>query len=1515
MLIKEQSAVLDTVKLIKSFDNKLKKYQDDKTTDLVKLSLEQNNIKNLAINIIKIFQDEAIEEFEQEEDPENKLYILNECLEKIDRLQKQLISTLPGVNSAVVENLELSELKLPACDFAHFQHENGQNIGNILDKISSKAFKLAAETDEAIIKTKDIAEKIFKLIFKISEELKIGKEEQYIYINNIQEKIKQIETIEKQDNQKFITKQPKIQLISTSLIDDIVKNSKKKLANKIIVYNSDNTVSYLMMKINGVVKKFYLRTEEQYTIFNKFIKQQLNNFTLESPIKSPINSPKAKTKKLEPFCCLDTELNIANTFSLLVGKDLKHPESQCKIAHNELSGARAFYRIRQQNLINKMITEAKKEELDLKGLRLDINTKEFDKDSQEDDDSYNERVNSYINAYIIPSVKKFLTNKKSMISEKFIEIMQNLATNYAGYKSVFGLARNYKLIKEFERTTLNSWKTLGVTGYKDNIENLLSAIRVSKKEFGYHKGCIVYFAATENIKKNCSRNYEKTPTIVYDIRTKKILYLVVCDKEGNIKKIRLNEQEKLFNKLIKHTLINNLTTNNKLFLNYDDPIVKIIMLHQQNPESIVYGLTNYEYKSLQNDVKSMVNGSIRKLAFDNQQHEYKDKFLIIKDENGELHIVNHYGGNRLYKPHDVIPADKTMPTALFLLGIGHFGDVKAAFSSSGEQQALKIVRVNSVDNVAERKDHKDVWDEKEDDLNRELEGLQQNKKLLASGRTLSYLRKITRIKKGLLQVKEAQIKFHNPSRISNASKISGEIQKKYRLRSSDESSVTSASSLSRKKSVSGKKEEIIISHMKGKATHILMQLSGSTDLRTEVNENSKKFLKKPDKLKKRCEYVLDRAIECCDLLKEFHKTGTHNDFKLANIAITRGGKLEIIDFGTYQKGGVCFKGKELDPIVHGTPAFMSYKSIATINEALKKSPIKIENLIKSKIDFPKPCTPSNLKKYYIQRRLYDIFYDNNNSITSVASVKDLISKILEAENVETEEHFMARKRIKHKKSIQKTHNVEDFITEQQLKCEHKSKIDYSFKVIGSNEIIKKRIVWTVEEEIEFIIKQLANEIKNKIKNSKITMGCDVSYDMYSLVSTISGTCNQEACLTNAIIRYGKLSKEDLIFLMENKSKNTTCPIQNYAEEGQGLQLNKLFEDIINYNDSSNLKLNLTDIKEFDQLKQRWEVLCNSVLLQNPASNGVTIDDLKKILNEIKTVLKLNLSANNQPELNETTELSYDNQELNNLLPEIRSITNYEDLFKKSILEKTLKSHNKILWIELKKSLKEQSKKEEDKIKFIFDFCKCNFPNNFGKILLTSFTADQKQQQEEAIINFYRFLSNIVFSTNSAGDRETINKNKKLVAIIFLVSMPSDCDLTMIPEQIKKYLPDNYEGVVKQIQTIEDNIEKFDNIKALLVSQVDLKENVQHNSSKTFLPGFQRLSKEVCDGDKTLLQEAGKAFQLAKNNWNSLSIQYKQNISNKTLLQEAGKAFQLANNNWNSLSVKHRASKEKCKLYT
>lgn len=93
------------------------------------------------------------------------------------------------------------------------------------------------------------------------------------------------------------------------------------------------------------------------------------------------------------------------------------------------------------------------------------------------------------------------------------------------------------------------------------------------------------------------------------------------------------------------------------------------------------------------------------------------------------------------------------------------------------------------------------------------------------------------------------------------------------------------------------------------------------------------------------------------------------------------------------------------------------------------------------------------------------------------------------------------------------------------------------------------------------------------------------------------------------------------------------------------------------------------------------------------------------------------------------------------------------------------------------------------------------------------------------------------------------------------------------------------------------------------SRVENSRSARYNNKTSLsvrsplLHAFQRVLSD--DKDKKLLQEAGKVFQLAKNNWNSLFIQYKQNSSNQKLLQEAGKAFQLAKNNWDSLSVKYK----------
>ena len=1395
---KDTSIDQHDIQLLELFLNSNNTVQLTKLFSQIVNTDQQYLIKLLALVIIKKLEGEALEEFKEEQDPINKLNILSEAIDKIKKIQEDLVSQLPEIESPLFK-----ELKLPACDFAHFQNKDNKKIGHTLDKLASKAFKIASETNKSVIKSEEISGKIFEPIFKISKQLRIGNEEVCIYIDKIKEKIKNIENTEKIVRE---VKSQDIQLISTELAMELFKCPKKCSNNKMIVYNEDHTVSYLMIRVQGVVKKFYLRNEEQYKIFNILI-----NKALKIP-NTPI-SRKSKISKNGP-CLLSTQDNqeITDCFDSLVGTNLKYQESKCKVAHNELSGFRHFYRQQQEACIRQIKSYLKQHNSEKNIDYLTLSNIDID----ETEEDFNKRTCLHINKEIIPKIqlllkssrKKLLDSSRKKSSETsalqlFLDNMQQLLTNRFGYRSVSRLARNYELIKEFQKTTLKDWQN-GITGYEENINDLLNSIRPGQKEFGYHKGIIIYLANYKLEPQDC----KKTPTIVYDSQTKKVLYLIIHNGQKNVK-LSLPKS-----KIFKQNLAKTPRSFNRVFISHKNKLIRTIMSlpslkHRDDLEkSFTYAPTKTE-KLSQIDLRGTIKGGIRKLVFNKkklftQQIDCEDKFLIIKDHDGEINIVHHHGGNRLYKPQDILPINKNMPTALFLLGIGHFGDVKAGFLPSGEQQVIKVVRMGSTNSETKRQSHKDIWDEREDDLHRELKGLKQNKKLISYGATRSYLRKITKEKKELLHVIEEQLA---PTDISSKDCIKD--------RNSNGRSSTARPSINSQQ----EEQQQNLTFMAGNATHILMELSGAKDLREEINERmaAKVLPDNQQSFKEYFIYFVNRAIKCCDILEEQHKEGTHNDFKPANIAVTRDGNLEIIDFGTYKQNSENEQSKPLNPVVHGTPVFMNPRSLITIHNELATHPMQTSSLFDDPTFPDKPYTPNNLKEYYIRRRLKDILGDQNINISTIKDIKHLITIILKADNkptpVKPKPPTASRlqetsKLYKKKKSTSYCQSAPN-ITEASFKLIHQSQEEYNFNIANQGISTKQKINWTVKDEIALLFKTIEKELKNKPVANQFSMKCDTSYDIYSLVSMISGSANKYAYLTNVILRYGNLNDKDLLNLVVGNEEDLVCPIQNYSAEGQGLQLDQLF-----YALKTSQELHLTPEKrqEFISLQEEWIKLRDQVLLQQLSYKQLKPKDFKKILNDIKEKV-LDLKVTQEKKVSASSiklkELLNDAKKLENTekieqFLHSKLYEKYEALFDKidgtkvSLLEIILKSQNKSILVVLKKLLKNQSQREQDQIKFITDLCCFNYPNNFAKIIL-DVLQDNQDKLQESLVNFYRLLTNIVFPIDDPENYEKITKNRKLAAGILLASMPSSYVLNLIPKELEKNLTTNDIETIKLIR--------------------------------------------------------------------------------------------------------------------
>ena len=396
-----------------------------------------------------------------------------------------------------------------------------------------------------------------------------------------------------------------------------------------------------------------------------------------------------------------------------------------------------------------------------------------------------------------------------------------------------------------------------------------------------------------------------------------------------------------------------------------------------------------------------------------------------------------------------------------------------------------------------------------------------------------------------------------------------------------------------------------IRYMAGVANYLLMELSGTEDLRDEAKEQWKQFSKiehpTQQQIKEHCSKLLSRALEASDVLKEFHKKGTHNDFKSANLAIDREGNLRLIDFGTYLKGKKSIPGEELNPIKHGTAMFISPKSLEKIHQRLKTNPIKVAALVKNFEQFkPKKITRKTYKECYIRRRLYDILHDSDIQIFSIEDIKPLIVRIMAADDTYTPENS----------SRSNIPSGVGTIGSQRFSKIHSSEQVHNITVNGSS-IHDGKIKWTVREEIGEILKEIQQQIKAMDKAKPFTMDCDESYDVYSLVSTNSGSANSKTLLTQSIYRYGELDDEYLLNLIaENPSD--ICSIRDHAKEGQGLQLDLMFKTL---EESDNFTPQQK--QEFLTIKESWQNLRDKVLLQQPGYELLTLEYISKEISKIK----------------------------------------------------------------------------------------------------------------------------------------------------------------------------------------------------------------------------------------------------------------------------------------------------------
>lgn len=1151
----------------------------------------QHAIKLLALIILNKLQQEALQELAIEQDYFTKTDILHETILEIQKIQEILTNILPSQSSQVIENLNL-----PACDFAHFKNHNGQTIGTILDTLSNVAFTIASETSEQQVNSSIIAHKIFQPIFDISDALKIGTEENQEYINNIAKKINNVDNTEKKPDGTLKYPESECKIAH----EDWVKNKElyyQKLLKQIDVINKKFLVLGIDLHIPSIAT---INTQDEQSKIDfikeskKKIKQQQNQLNkniggLAQEIKGDLNT----IDNIE----ISTADNFAKILRIIITElNLEKPH---KITLKWNTKNDSLKRLKTNDQLIEYILK-----------KLEINTNNL---------SFTQKLTKLQEIYILlydtdldKPLAELRQNKPKEKSEHLKQsLIDMLQAQHEQQKLLSNLARNYDIIQEFKNSTLKDWQTNGINGYETHINKLLACIRKGEKIAGYHSK-------------------------------------------------------------------DELTANEQL---------------------------------LQTDVASMAIHEVRKLVFaeeikhNKKYKHFRNKFLILKDGNGVVHIVNHYGGNRLYKPEDPIPNTKNMTTALLTLGIGHFGDVKAVFLPSGEQKALKIVREGST-NVTQKSAWsrtKEAWDEEAADLIREQTALTNTKQLIASAKIKTFLRKITKNKKQLLYTTEEpilvtkEIKDTDSVSSSNLSSARSYTTPRSTPRLTTPRVITPRVTTPRVTPRSDKKqikEKKTIIHMAGTAHYMLMELSGAKDLRDEAIKKWEQFL--PDTtlinppllepqsellaveeviplaeesieiqddiapttipqspqapttnisttaIATQCNYILNRAIEACNILKEFHQHGTHNDIKGANIAINRDNQLELIDFGTYKQEQQDIAGQALSPIKHGTAMFLSPNALPTINKSLQD--VNGKMLVKNFANIPEPVprTEKALKEYYIKRRLYDVLNNNDHAVNSIENIKTLITTIITAGNTKTFKTFEELKRYpEHQKLLKQTN------TRNNVNTVHHSHAKYMFQDRnGKFTNQHKHIQWTIEDEIKVVLQEIQQQVNAKATN--VTMGCDASYDIYALIATISGSANKQAYLSQVIYRYGKLNKEDLLMLAENEETTNICPIQQYAGEGQGLQLDKMLEILTTAPDIADEKK-----QQFLKIKNQWEQLRDLALLQQPGYQSLTMEYINNQMLDIKQAINNVFDPSIQQII--------DNQSLNQTSESFLTPTNFTEL--------------------------------------------------------------------------------------------------------------------------------------------------------------------------------------------------------------------------------------------------------------
>ena len=579
------------------------------------------------------------------------------------------------------------------------------------------------------------------------------------------------------------------------------------------------------------------------------------------------------------------------------------------------------------------------------------------------------------------------------------------------------------------------------------------------------------------------------------------------------------------------------------------------------------------------------------------------KFELIKDAvSGKYKLFTTKGGSRLAKVDDPnLPEDK-MPSRIMAF-IGHFKDVQLVQGVSGVMQVLGKTREGATNQEVARQHGKDAWDENKEDQERENKILENMGALKAIA-----------------------------SRKSTSARIP--ISTKEYLNFDEDN------------------------NLQGTTHYMLMDLSGNKDLREEMTKTWEKYQnekkepqenKKQKLLAKHCKHLFRRAIQSTDLLEGFHSNvGTNNDWKGANISINKYDELVPIDFGT----GVLNNEtdatlKELEVTQHGTAMFLSPKFLTSLEKVLKQYAIAIsEDII---VDYIKK--DQDKKNDDLKRKLETINADIQAHETKMAAIKEVIKETHKA--IEESE----------KQKLKLQHNTQDYENnKQQLKklMETKTKLnqdlkEYSaFVLTKNNEIIdvKKQLsqnnatfkkvrlgnVIAVIKEITKRIPALTNaktfskvvreiskttrlhkeekkvlyswlqtQVKSQLKSAKIS-GDDKSLDIYSHMAMISGLANKKSYLCNLAIRYGADIKNN-----EGESLDCNkelCAIKDYAEEGQGINLNEMFKLVMEALKDENEK------KYLQKAYEDWQNLCKQGLIDNPPT--VTLKQIASKLREFES---------------------------------------------------------------------------------------------------------------------------------------------------------------------------------------------------------------------------------------------------------------------------------------------------------